>query len=450
MAARALPFRQRFNAMASPRTDSSAKYTIQFWNGFNNSEEQNIWTKYYVTEWNAKYPNTPINLVVKPAATLLQLQQTALEAGGGGDIISQGGTSGVIPLATAGLLLPLNDYSDKYHWKDLILPWAFEASTYNGQLWSLPSYYETMLQYYNATLFAEHGWKPPTTLAECEELFPEMLGKGVTPIAAGNASYRAISDWFTTIIWNHYSGPDALYQALTGQIPWTDPVFVDAIAILQRWFQNKWIATSPENYFTTQANTVFESLSAGKAGMYWSGTWDLSSLPIYFGKLAHNTKEWGWTQLPQLRPEIPPVLNELSVGGTYSINKKSGDPDVVAEYLTWYFANKTAAVIGMKLFGEEPPPLFFKPSDWLPGTNPLDSRAYNELATNSQAGNVGYTDWTFMPPKSDTYVWTDLDGVILGSTTPKAYCQGLQSIFKKELAAGQVPPLFKPRAYAKL
>jgi raffinose/stachyose/melibiose transport system substrate-binding protein len=69
---------------------------------------------------------------------------------------------------------------------------------------------------------------------------------------------------------------------------------------------------------------------------------------------------------------------------------------------------------------------------------------------NSKAGNIGYTTWTFWPPKSDTYIIDSMDGVITGSSTPAAYCAGLDTVFKAELAQGKVPPLFKPNAYAAL
>ena len=64
------------------------------------------------------------------------------------------------------------------------------------------------------------------------------MAAGIQPITAGNAGWRGVNEWFVTMFWNHYSGPDALYQALTGQIPWTDPVFVEPLQILQKWFQN--------------------------------------------------------------------------------------------------------------------------------------------------------------------------------------------------------------------
>ena len=65
--------------------------------------------------------------------------------------------------------------------------------------------------------------------------------------------------------------------------------------------------------------------------MYWSGTWEFANLPLYFGKAGHNDATWTWANVPQMRPEIPKVLNELSIGGTYSINAKTKDPDAVGQ-----------------------------------------------------------------------------------------------------------------------
>jgi raffinose/stachyose/melibiose transport system substrate-binding protein len=277
-----------------------------------------------------------------------------------------------------------------------------------------------------------------------------MHGRGIQPITAGNAGWRGVNEWFVTMFWNHYSGPDALYQALTGQVKWTDPVFVEPLQVLQRWFSNGWIGVSSQDYFTTQFATCYNNLANGKAATYWSGTWEFANLPLYFGKAGHNNATWTWANVPQMRPEIPNVVNELSIGGTYSINAKTRDPDAVAKFLGWYLSNKKAAVIGLKEFGNEPPPISLSTSDWVAGTNPNYSRCYDAMAVNSKAGNIGYTTWTFWPPKSDTYIIDSMDGVITGSTKPEDYCAGLQNIFQAERTQHKVPPLFKPHAYASL
>ena len=105
--------------------------------------------------------------------------------------------------------------------------------------------------------------------------------------------------------------------------------------------------------------------------MYWSGTWEIANLPLYFGKVGGNDAVWTWADVPQMRSDMPKVLNELSIGGTYSINAKAKYSEAVAEFLGWYFANKRAATLGLKQFGFEPPPLPLTGSDFAPGTNPI-------------------------------------------------------------------------------
>ncbi|HUC21738.1 MAG TPA: substrate-binding domain-containing protein [Streptosporangiaceae bacterium] len=437
-------------ACGSSAGGSNSGSDITLWTAFTESQQATYFNDTITNPWNKAYPKTPLQVTLKPVNTLAQLQQTAVEAGAGPDILGEDGSSTVVPLAEAKQILPLDGYAEKYGWRDILLPWAFNASTYKGKLWSIPNAYETMLVYYNPATFDKYNWKAPTTLDETEALFEEAHGKGIQPITSGNAGWRGVNEWFVTMFWNHYSGPDALYQALTGQIPWTDPVFVEPLQILQKWFRQGWIGVSSQDYFTTQFATCYTNLASGKALTYWSGTWEFGSLPLYFGAKAHNDATWSWMNVPQMRSDIPPVVNELSIGGTYSINAQAKDPDAVAKFLGWYLANKHAAVVGLKEFGFEPPPITLTTSDWVPGTNPNYSRCYDEMAVNSKAGNIGYTTWTFWPPKSDTYIIDSMDGVITGSSTPAAYCAGLETVFKAELAEGRVPPLFKPRAYAAL
>jgi raffinose/stachyose/melibiose transport system substrate-binding protein len=423
---------------------------ISIWSGFQDPRQETNFKEQYVNPWNTSHPSIPLNLTVKPIATMTQLQQTAVGAGDGPDILTEVGSSTVIPLAQAKQIVPLDSYAQTYGWDKLLLPWAFGASTWQGKLWSVPNVYETMVMYYNPAVFAQHGWKPPTNLAETEALFTEAQGRGLQPITAGNADWRGANEWWVTMFWNHYAGPDALYQALTGQIKWTDPVFVEPLQILQQWFAKGWVGKSSQDYFTTHFPTCYTNLVNGKALTYWSGTWEFANMPLYFGSAGHNSQTWTWANLPQLRSSIPAVVNELSIGGTYSINATAKNPDGVAQYLSWFLSNKTAAVTGLKLFGNEPPPIPLTTSDWVPGTNPNFSRAYDQMAVTSAAGDIGYTTWTFWPPKSDTYIIDSMDGVINGSTKPADYCAGLDAVFKTELSQGRVPPLFKPRAYAAL
>lgn len=421
--------------------------TVQFWYAFNNSTEQNFFTSEFIDAFNSSHKKVQVNLTLKTISTLGPATQTALAAGSGPDVVTADGSSQVIPMAKAKQILPLDSYAAKYGWDKLIIPWAFEASRYKGKLWSLPNAYETMLIYFNPATFSKYGWQQPKNLSDLEALMADAHGHGLQPLTAGNADWKGVNEWLVTMMWNHYAGPDALYQALSGKVKWTDPVFVEPITILNNWFQKGYIGKSVDDYFTTHFPQCYTMLAQQKAAMYWSGTWELATLPDYFGKKAGNDQVWSWYATPPLASGIPPVLYELSIGGAYSINANAQNPDAVAQYLAWLFSNRSAFAKGLKQFGQEPPPVHLTAANFPPGTNPNDSRAYEQLGSYSARGLIGYTTWTFWPPKSDTYIINSFENVITRKMTPAQYCSGLQSVFQQEFAQGLVPPLFKPAAY---
>ena len=426
---------------------ASGSYTLQLWNAFEESSEATFFTEQFVTPFNSSHKNIQVEYTEKQVSTLFPAESTALAAGAGPDIIVADGSSQVIPFVKANQILALDHYASKYGWDKLILPWAFEASKYKGKVWSMPNAYETMVIYNNPGLFSKYGWSQPKNRSDLEALMSDAAGRGLQPITAGNADWKGVNEWFVTMFWNHFAGPDALYQALSGKIKWTDPVFVDAISVLNGYFQKGWIGKSVDDYFTYHFPACYTNLAQQKAAMYWSGTWELATMPSYFGAKAGNTEQWSWFPTPSLASGIPPVLYELSIGGTYSINAKTKNPDAVAQYLAWYFANKKAFASGLKQFGAEPPPIHLTSADFPAGTNPNDARAYEQLATYSARGLIGYTTWTFWPPKSDTYIINEFENLITKKVTPAQYCAGLQKIFAQEAQQDLVPPLFKPASY---
>ena len=75
---------------------------------------------------------------------------------------------------------------------------------------------------------------------------------------------------------------------------------------------------------------------------------------------------------------------------------------------------------------------------------PLDPRIaaiFADLAAASDAGNYGYTTWTFWPPKSDVYIYEEIEKVWAGDMTPEEYLLGLDELFAQELQAGEIPPI---------
>jgi raffinose/stachyose/melibiose transport system substrate-binding protein len=429
--------------LASCGSERSQRSELSYWSELEGAEVQ----RYY--RENVERPfdqaNQDIDFQVRFVIDTDRIVRTALQSGEGPDLVPTLGPSFALEYAQANLFLELDEYAEQYGWKDKILPWALDLGRSEGKLYSVPTRFETMLLFFNKSLFEEKGWNTPTDREEVEALAEEASGQGIIPFAAGNAEYRTSTEWFVTMFWNHFSGPDALYQALTGEIHWTDPVFVDAIDLLNRYFQRGWFGGSVERFFSTAPAEWYSQLGDGRAAMDMDGFWVTSELDNYFGEKAGNDNEWDWSPLPSLSSEVPRPIFELAIGATLSINRNSEYPDAAAEYIDWYFSDTDRVVRRMADI-----PAWFnvavpiEESDFPSGIDERIKRIMLSLNEATARGNFGYATWTFWPPESDVFIIEELGSVLIGKMTPAEYCAELDRIFQQEREEGEVPPIIRP------
>jgi raffinose/stachyose/melibiose transport system substrate-binding protein len=263
------------------------------------------------------------------------------------------------------------------------------------------------------------------------------------PVGAGNAEWQPASEWHVTWVWNTFAGPHALYEALTGKRRWTDPVFVDAIAMLKGWFDKGWFGGSTDRYFTNKFTEMYQKLASGGAAMMLSGSWTFTEIGPYFGAKAGNNATWDWAPLPSTNSGVPAGVYPLSVGGAYSINKDSKNPAGAAAFLNFIVSDPSRQLNALAAVGQEPTPIKLAASEFPASTDPRMKRQY--LLLNATK-TFGYTTWTFWPAKSDTYIYQQMDKVLAGQLTPKDYCAGLDSVFQQEFKAGKTPPVPAPGA----
>src|SRR5215218_5574248 len=157
---------------------------------------------------------------------------TALQSGAGPDIVPSQGPGHAGAMAKAGLLLDLQPYAEQYGWQEKMLPWALATGYQGDKLYLMPNEMECTIMYYGQKLFDEKGWTPPANRTDFEAWATDTMGQGIIPIAMGTGDCGLCTNWLVTIFFNHYAGPDAVYQALTGQIQFSEPIFVEAITLL--------------------------------------------------------------------------------------------------------------------------------------------------------------------------------------------------------------------------
>lgn len=417
---------------ATPSSDS-----VELWYGFTDGAQKDAFERLFVDDYSGD-----VDLTVKPLDSIDRLTQTALAAGKGPSIVLTNGPSQVASYDDAGYLADLTEYAEKFGWDDIFADWALEASKVDGRLMTIPASYESMGLFYNTEVLDKLGVEPPTNRAEFEEMCERATTAGIVCISTGAAEYPGVSEWHLTFILNHYAGPESVRAALTGEMKWTDPVFVEAIALLNKWFQKGWFGGSVERYFSNTFSTVYSDISTGKAAAMVTGTWDTGSLAGYFSG-DEAVGDWDWTALPSLRDEVPADVWALGIGQSMGINAKAENQSAAADYLNFLTTDKAALMQALEEVGFQLPPLVVEESDFPSGVDERFSRVYTEL---SNAQNIGYTTWTFFPQKTDTYMIDAIQKVFVGSMTPEQFCEGLQEVFEEELAAGAVPPLPEPSA----
>lgn len=415
---------------------------VDLWIDITGDANQKYYTDNVVGAFEKANPKIDVNVTFYKGEDLRRQVQTALQAKAGPDIVRGPSATQTITWAKAGVLADLSAYAAKWDWNSKLSKWAMEAFTRDGKLYALPMRVDTMMFYFNKTLFANKGWTPPKSREELEALATEIKGQGITPFGTSNVDWKAAGEWLMTIFWNHYSGPDALHSALSGELPFTDPVFVDAVALLKSYFDKGWMAGGVDKYFSVPSAEIGANLGNGKAAMIPQGVWFMSNIGQYFGAKAKNTNEWDWMPIPALRPEVAYPLYELGIGGSLSVNAASKNQDAAAAYLNWYYGDPKAALQRM---ADVPAtyniPIDFDPAQLPSKIDPRAARVLTELNSAVAKGSTGYVTWTWWPPKTDTYVYEGLEQVLTGKITPKAYCEQLDKLFKEERSAGVVPQL---------
>jgi raffinose/stachyose/melibiose transport system substrate-binding protein len=387
-----------------------------------------------IAKFNEQSKTVEIEAISTPNAW--DATRTAIAGGAGPDIVQTPGPSFVFELAKAGQLLPLDDYVAKYNWQQSITPWALSLGKVDGKLYSLPDEVETLVLYYNKTLFAEKGWTPPKTLDDLVALAAQVKAAGLIPFGHANSEWRPANEWFVGEFLNHVAGPQKVYEALTGKISWDDPDFEKAIGILNDMQQQGYFMGGLDRYYTATSAEAHTAFGDGKAAMNIEGSWFVSDIGDFFGEKANNANDWDWVPMPSANGD---AIFDLGIGSTFSINKNTKSPDATAEFLNYYFSTEAQAAL-LSACGKAPAPVELK-AETLKEIDPRHALMVETLGKAAAANNYGYTTWTFWPPKSDVYIYEQVEKVWSKEITPKEYLEGLQKLFAEELQAGNIPPI---------
>ena len=415
-----------------------AKTTVTWW-AETNADRDPVFQAKLVDAFNAS--QNEIELVMEFKEGLNDILRTAMLSGEGPDIVETPGPSYVKEYQEAGLLTSMQGYSNQFGWEDKLLPWSYQAGVFDGEFYSAPKTFESMIMLYNKTLFEENGWSVPTTLSEYEATAAKIKAAGMNVFAYGSTGWQPTHEHLAGMYLNSYAGPDNVYKALIGEKEWTDPEFTGAIELLRKHMvDDGYWSGSLENYYALGWDDFHAMFASRGAAMMTIGTWTFGATTSGFADISD---EWDWAPFPVLRDGGADPSYLLALGTTMSINGSSENPDAAAEVLNFVFSNKEI-VLDMAAdfqFGEFVVPLYFAEDDIKESVSPQVRRYLVDFAEATGKGNYGYTTWTFWPADPGVHIWKDMEVVWAGDISVEDYMYDHQKLWDKARDKGELLPV---------
>jgi raffinose/stachyose/melibiose transport system substrate-binding protein len=136
--------------------------TVTLWTETTDQDQLDHLQKTLVEPFEAVHPN--IQLEVTGQEQMQDVLRTAILGRTAPDVLQTFGPSWNAEYIAGGFMEPLNAYAEQYSWADKLLPWAYATGTVSDILYSIPLTYESIIMFYNQTLFEQNGWQVPTKL----------------------------------------------------------------------------------------------------------------------------------------------------------------------------------------------------------------------------------------------------------------------------------------------
>ncbi|HEX3303988.1 MAG TPA: extracellular solute-binding protein [Thermomicrobiales bacterium] len=415
-----------------PTTGAQDQIELRVWDQFTDPAESDTADKIY-SDFTAANPNIKITREAYSTDQMRQTVNTALSSGTGPDIIfydAGPGYAGV--LANAGLLAPLDQYSQQYGWKDRIAPSSLEATSLGGKLYGLPLQVDLIGMYYNQGLFDKEGMTVPQTLDDLVNFCKQAKDKGYTPFAfADNEGWEAFHQFSMTA--NQMIGPDAMRNLLVNnQGSWNSPEIVTAI----------------KSYFVDlrDAGCFSKDVNALKYD-------DGNSLFYSEQAMVHSTGSWLANQITENMPDadirfmpfpqLPGAKDRVwvsGVGSAYYITSGSKNQDAAAKFLDFLFSPDIVS----RWVSEAN---FIVPVQFDTSTvqvSPLFKSILDTLQQASQQGTLfGYNVDVLAPPQFNDVMTNGFQAMLAGDKTPEQQAADLDAAWKEGMQ-GQGTPQATP------
>lgn len=235
------------------------------------------WMQQNVKLFEQSHPNVTFNMTANAASNVYLTKITTQMAAGATPDIFEGWTSNRMkPFVAAGRVLDITSFLNANQGlKNEVLKTALPGTTFNGEVYGIPSTLDAEVIFYNKRVFAKYGLKVPTTYNAFLNVIATLKKHHITPITLANQ--ESFNGAIPFQMLEERIGGLQSYQGLVikNDIPWTSAPVIQAAAKLKQLIQMGAFNTSVD---TTSTDQSLAALTTGKAAMYFNGTWEVQPL----------------------------------------------------------------------------------------------------------------------------------------------------------------------------
>lgn len=374
------------SAPASASTGEKVKLTMGSWR----TEDKAAYEK-IIAEFNKQYPNIQIEFSPTKNTEYNTVLSTALQTGGGPDIIHLRPYAAGIELAEAGYIEPINGLPGL----DAIPADVLASATgKDGKIYGVPTALSTVAVMYNKKIFQDNSLQIPQTWDDLLKVSQTLKDKKITPFGFGAKDGWILALTHGAIGPAAYGGNDFAAKLVKGEKKFTDPEFVASIQLMQDlvpYFPDKFTGVSYEDM-----RTMF---ATGQAAMYIGGSFDVSVI-----ESMNPDLELGVFPIPSKVGGQPTVTTYAD--GSYAINAKSKHIEEAKKFLEF----ATTAEFG-NLYSNE-----LKSVNPIPGVKVNDPviAQFAELASKSATPYLMVTNFNSGNPTTKTVIQNSLQALYQG------------------------------------
>jgi len=368
-----------------------AQTTLSFWSW--RTEDVAAYEK-FIAAFHAENPDVDVVFTPYLNTEYNTIVSTALQGGGGPDIVHLRAYGGMEPLAQAGLLVRLDDKVPALADFDAgILLGATNRA--DGGVYGVPFALQTVQILYNIDMFERLGLEEPTTWAEFLAVGDALKASGVYALANGTKDPWTNETLFGAVGPTFYGGTPFFQEITAGETDFTDPRFAAAL--------ERMVALRPylaENY-TGVGYTDMQTLFAfEQAGMFAAGSYEL-------GNMAQLNPDLriGSFAVPADDAAAPSAIS-FYVDGSYGINANSPHQEAALRFIQFLASQEFG-----QMFTDE-----LQQISAVPGTRPTSEALAGMVEMMNEQGTpyLMLTAFRFGQPSGSTLLQNEMQAVMAG------------------------------------